>query len=84
MHSFVLVQTCIPAPSLQKVVEAGKLFSEAEVIAIAQKLLSTLSYLHQQLPPVIHRDIKPSNILIRTLRLEKSLLQQAPVEKGFI
>ncbi|MBE9061039.1 serine/threonine-protein kinase [cf. Phormidesmis sp. LEGE 11477] len=64
VHSFVLVQTYIPAPSLQKVVEAGKLFSEAEVIAIAQKLLTTLIYLHQQLPPVIHRDIKPSNILI--------------------
>ncbi|EDX86714.1 protein kinase domain [Synechococcus sp. PCC 7335] len=64
VHSFVLVQTYIPAPSLQKVVETGKLFSEAEVTAIAQQLLTTLSYLHQQLPPVIHRDLKPSNILI--------------------
>lgn len=64
VHSFVLVQTYIPAPSLQKVVEEGKLFSEAETIAIAQQLLTTLSYLHQQLPPVIHRDLKPSNILI--------------------
>ena len=64
MHSFVLAQTYAPAPSLQKVVETGQLFSEAETIAIAQQLLTTLNYLHQQLPPVIHRDLKPSNILI--------------------
>ncbi|MEM8502868.1 MAG: serine/threonine-protein kinase [Cyanobacteria bacterium P01_D01_bin.1] len=64
VHSFVLVQAYIPAPSLQKVVEAGELFSESETIDIAQQLLKTLCYLHQQLPPVIHRDIKPSNILI--------------------
>lgn len=64
VFSFVLVQTYIAAPSLQNVVESGKLFSEKEVISIAHSLLSTLSYLHKQLPPVVHRDIKPSNILI--------------------
>ena len=64
VSSFVLVQTYIAAPSLQEVVKSGKLFSEEEVISIAQRLLGTLSYLHTQLPPVVHRDIKPSNILI--------------------
>lgn len=82
VHSFVLVQTYIPAPSLQKVVEAGKLFSEAEVIAIAQKLLSTLSYLHQQLPPVIHRDIKPSNILISDPSLGEIIALAGSGRKG--
>ena len=64
VQTFVLVQTYIPAPSLQSVVEAGELFTEEAVVAIAQQLLTTLVYLHSQLPPVIHRDLKPSNILI--------------------
>ena len=62
--NFVSVQSYIAAKSLQDIVESGKLFSEAGAIALAQKLLSTLSYLHSQLPLVVHRDIKPSNVLM--------------------
>lgn len=64
--SFVLVQSYLDAPSLASLVEQGKRFSEAEVRAIARRLLKILIYLHQQLPPVIHRDLKPSNILLTT------------------
>ncbi|MEL6468523.1 MAG: serine/threonine-protein kinase [Cyanobacteria bacterium J06623_4] len=64
--SFVLVQTHIDAISLEAAVESGQLFSEQAVIDIANQLLETLCYPHQQLPPVIHRDIKPSNILIES------------------
>lgn len=61
---FALVQTYIDAPSLETAIRNGRKFSEAEVMEIADRMLSILIYLHEQLPPVIHRDIKPSNILI--------------------
>lgn len=64
VRSFVLVQTYIEADSLGAVVQAGRRFSEAEIVEIAERLLMILSYLHEQTPFVIHRDIKPSNILI--------------------
>jgi serine/threonine protein kinase len=63
-RGFALVQTYIDAPSLETVVKDGRKFSEAEVIELADRMLTILDYLHQQLPPVIHRDIKPSNILL--------------------
>ncbi|AFY91917.1 serine/threonine protein kinase [Chamaesiphon minutus] len=61
---FVLVQTYIEAKSLQNWLEAGRTFSEEELIAIAKQLLAILDYLHNRQPAVIHRDIKPSNILL--------------------
>ena len=61
---FVLVQTYIEAKSLQHWLDAGRTFSEAELIAIATSVLTILNYLHSRQPAVIHRDIKPSNILL--------------------
>jgi serine/threonine protein kinase len=63
-QGFALVQTYIDAPSLEKVIQDGRKFSETDLIELANKLLDILNYLHQQNPPVIHRDLKPSNILI--------------------
>lgn len=63
-RGFALVQTYIEAPSLETVMKNGRKFSEAEIIELADQMLTILGYLHQQLPPVIHRDIKPSNILL--------------------
>jgi len=59
-----LVQSYIPAKSLEAQLKAGRRFSEPEVKQLAIALLEILSYLHSQQPPVIHRDIKPSNILL--------------------
>jgi serine/threonine protein kinase len=64
LRGFALVQTYIEAPSLETIIKSGRKFSEAEAIELADRLLSILSYLHEQIPPVIHRDIKPSNILL--------------------
>lgn len=63
-RGFALVQTYIQAPSLETVIKEGRKFSERETIELADRVLSILTYLHEQLPPVIHRDIKPSNILL--------------------
>jgi serine/threonine protein kinase len=63
-RGFALVQTYINAPSLESIIKSGRKFSEAEIIELAYRLLTILSYLHEQIPPVIHRDIKPSNILL--------------------
>ncbi|MBD1893399.1 serine/threonine-protein kinase [Coleofasciculus sp. FACHB-129] len=67
-QGFVLVQTYIPATSLQEWIKRGRTFSEEEVKQIAKALLNVLSYLHSGNPPVIHRDIKPSNILLTSDR----------------
>ena len=61
---FGLVQEFIDCRSLEEHLEKGRVFSEKDIIEIANSLLETLDYLHHQIPPVIHRDIKPSNILL--------------------
>ncbi len=63
-RGFVLVQTYIEAKSLQHWLDAGRTFSEEELMAIATSVLTILNYLHNRQPAVIHRDIKPSNILL--------------------
>jgi serine/threonine protein kinase len=64
IRGFALVQTYIDAPSLDIVIKDGRKFSEAEIVELADQLLSILHYLHEQEPPIIHRDIKPSNVLL--------------------
>ncbi|WP_071187756.1 serine/threonine-protein kinase [Trichormus sp. NMC-1] len=61
---FALVQSYIPAESLETQLKAGRSFNEEEVKQLATAILEILKYLHGRQPPVIHRDIKPSNILL--------------------
>ena len=62
--SIALVQSYIPAQSLEEYLQAGRKFDEVEVRELLNALLDILVYLHDRHPPVIHRDIKPSNILL--------------------
>ena len=64
LKGFALVQTYIPAKSLEEHLQRGRTFSEIEVKQIARALLEVLIYLHERLPPVIHRDLKVSNVLL--------------------
>jgi serine/threonine protein kinase len=64
LKGFALVQSYIPAQTLEQYLNSGRSFTEAEVKEIATYLLSILIYLHGLHPSVIHRDIKPSNILL--------------------
>ncbi|WGV23839.1 serine/threonine protein kinase [Halotia branconii] len=64
IKGFALVQSYIPAQTLEQYIQTGRTFTEAEIKQIAKTLLEILVYLHQLHPPVIHRDLKPSNILL--------------------
>lgn len=63
---FGLVQEYIPGKSLKQLLDAGKRFSELEVVKIAEEILAILIYLHTSQPPILHRDIKPSNLILGT------------------
>lgn len=79
---FALVQTYIPALSLEEYLKTGRTFSEAEVIRLARGLLEILIYLHGRQPPLLHRDIKPSNILLG--RSDRSIGQVYLVDFGSV
>jgi serine/threonine protein kinase len=49
---------------LEKRLQQGHCFSEAEVLDLFQKLLPILSYLHRR--GVVHRDLSPDNIICRS------------------
>lgn len=50
----------------QRLAQSGTPFSASEVLPIADRILSTLEYLHGLPEPIVHRDIKPGNIKIGT------------------
>jgi WD40 repeat protein/tRNA A-37 threonylcarbamoyl transferase component Bud32 len=64
-QEFYLVQEYIEGHDLKQELPRGKRFSETQVIALCQELLTILEFVHQQ--EVIHRDIKPANIIRRKL-----------------
>jgi serine/threonine protein kinase len=60
IKGFALVQSYIPAQTLEQYLQTGRTFTEAEIKQIAKAILEILIYLHGLHPPVIHRDIERS------------------------
>ncbi|WP_421659585.1 protein kinase domain-containing protein [Leptothermofonsia sp. ETS-13] len=63
-REFYLVQEFIEGPSLSEEFARGTRFTESQVIALLEDVLTTLVFVHSQ--GVIHRDIKPENLIRRT------------------
>ena len=59
-----LVMDFVDGHDLNQRLKSQGTFAVNDVITWASKLSDALTYLHQQVPPVIHRDIKPANIKI--------------------
>lgn len=61
-----LVMDYVPGNNLKELIDDSRMkggYLEVElVLTWAKQLLSAVSYLHRQDPPVLHRDIKPANI----------------------
>lgn len=64
--TYYLVMTFIEGEDLQKMMDdrGGAPFPAAEAEHFFVQILTILSYLHGQSPPVIYRDLKPSNVMV--------------------
>jgi hypothetical protein len=63
---YYLVEDFIQGRTLARELEEKGRFSEAEVVAVLDEVLSILEYLHGRTPAVVHRDIKPANLIRAT------------------
>jgi serine/threonine protein kinase len=61
-----LVQDYVPGGSLAQLAQAGRHFTEEEVVRIGLQVARILAYLHELRPPIIHRDVKPGNVVLDT------------------
>ncbi|HSV86035.1 MAG TPA: serine/threonine-protein kinase [Levilinea sp.] len=63
-----LVMDYVPGKDLRTIMlearHASRFLPESEVLGWAVQLADAISYLHNQVPPILHRDIKPSNMKI--------------------
>jgi serine/threonine protein kinase len=86
-----IVMQYVDGQSLQALVDSGKTFSPAEIVALLRPVGEALDYAHQN--GIVHRDIKPANILIEkggqpyladfgVARIETSTMTQAGTTVG--
>lgn len=61
-----MVLEYVPGTSLRQHVRMHGPCKEKQVLAWAQELASTLTYLHELSPPVVHRDLTPDNVVLRS------------------
>ncbi|AFY67147.1 protein kinase domain-containing protein [Geitlerinema sp. PCC 7407] len=62
-QEFYLAQELVEGRLLSQELQSNQPWSEAQVVALLQDLLTVLAFVHQQ--NVIHRDIKPANLIRR-------------------
>ena len=63
-HEMYTVLSYVPGQSFKQLMDAGRRFSEKQLVYWGMQLCSALNYLHSQEPGVIHGDIKPANIML--------------------
>jgi len=70
-----LVMDYVPGKDLRTLMnearQKGVFLPESEVLGWAAQLADALTYMHNQLPPILHRDIKPSNLKLTPSGLVK-------------
>ncbi len=54
--------------------QPNKRFSVPQMLDIIAPIISAVTYLHNQQPPILHRDIKPSNMIVSPLVNESVLV----------
>ncbi|WP_414623137.1 protein kinase domain-containing protein [Calothrix sp. CCY 0018] len=87
---FFLVQDYIEGENyqdlLEKRLDEGRCFSEAEVFHLLTQILPVLNYIHSR--DVVHRDISPDNLILRTtdnlpILIDFGGVKQLPASQGF-
>ncbi len=58
-------------------------FSLPLALAIMAPIVDALTYMHNQVPPIVHRDIKPANIIVST-RGEEAVLVDFGLAKEYV
>ncbi|MBR5969764.1 MAG: protein kinase [Lachnospiraceae bacterium] len=61
---YYTVMDFIEGQSFQQLLDAGKIFTQQQVVKYGQELLEALDYLHTRNLPVLHGDIKPANVML--------------------
>ncbi|MEA5593846.1 serine/threonine-protein kinase [Rivularia sp. UHCC 0363] len=86
---FFLVQDYVEGENyqdlLEKYLDRGRCFSEAEVLHLLTQILPVLSYIHSK--DVVHRDISPDNLILRTtdnlpVLIDFGGVKQLPASQG--
>lgn len=87
---FFLVQDYVEGENyqdlLEKRIDEGRCFSEAEVFHLLTQILPVLNYIHSR--DVVHRDISPDNLILRTtdnlpILIDFGGVKQLPASQGF-
>lgn len=66
-HKFAFVWEFVEGESVRQACARGKTFSDGELVSVARDVLSALSHLHAQSPPILHGRISSGNIVVATV-----------------